>query len=143
MFVSLLQLEKASFPMWVTDLPSIVIGITNLPDAHSSQRVIVTSSPLIQHHKCGLTNTTSAGLVSGLLHPPRTISSGSSSGYKNLFSPQPYHHHPTAHKGTKAQGRVAIAHPAVEHSGKLATLDEGERLEEAGGFDGGLPRDPH
>ena len=64
MLVRLLQSEKASFPMLVTGLPSIVAGMANAPNASLSQRVMVTASPLISYFKWGLTDTASAGLVS-------------------------------------------------------------------------------
>jgi len=46
MEVRLVHDEKADLPMEVTDLPSMIAGISNAPDALSSQSVIVTVSPL-------------------------------------------------------------------------------------------------
>ena len=65
MLVNLLETSKASFPMLVTALPSIVAGITNLPDVPSSQPVIVTASPVILYF-IGLTGASSVGLVSAM-----------------------------------------------------------------------------
>ena len=47
MLVRLVHGKKAPSPMVVTDLPSMSAGITNLPDASSSQPVIVTASPSV------------------------------------------------------------------------------------------------
>ena len=55
MLVRLVQLTKAPFPMLVTDLPSIIAGMVNAPDAFLSQPVIVTALPLISYFKLELT----------------------------------------------------------------------------------------
>ena len=68
--------------MFVTDFPSIFIGITSSPDASSAQRVIVTASPSILYFKLGLTDTAFGGLDS------EAASSGESlEGATLLFSP--------------------------------------------------------
>ena len=64
MLVRLLQNMKAPLPILVTVLPSIVAGITSLPDALSSHPVMVTVPSLILYFKLGLRGTSSTGLVS-------------------------------------------------------------------------------
>ena len=47
MLVRLVHPEKAAYPMLVTGLPSIVLGMISSPEAAVSQSVIVTELPLI------------------------------------------------------------------------------------------------
>jgi hypothetical protein len=55
MLVRLVDPQKASTPMLVTDLPSIAVGMISAPDAFISQPVVVTASPLISYFKLGST----------------------------------------------------------------------------------------
>ena len=82
MLVRLCGPTKASLPMFVTDFPSIISGITSSPDASSAQPVIVTTSPSITYFKLGLIDTDFGGLAS-VAAPPIGLSEGATL----LFSP--------------------------------------------------------
>ena len=87
MLVSLSRIKKGPtkslLPIFVTDFPSIFVGITSSPDASSAQLVIVTASPSITYFKLGFsTDTASVGLVSESAFPSKP-----SKGDLLLFSP--------------------------------------------------------
>ena len=76
MLVSLSRIRKGPtkslLPIFVTDFPSIFVGITSSPDASSAQLVIVTASPSITYFKLGFsTDTASVGLVSESAFPSK------------------------------------------------------------------------
>ena len=87
MLVSLSRIRKGPtkslLPIFVTDFPSIFVGITSSPDASSAQLVIVTASPSITYFKLGFsTDTASVGLVLESAFPSKP-----SKGDLLLFSP--------------------------------------------------------
>ena len=83
--------------MLVTDLPSIVEGMINAPDAFLSQPVIVTASSLVSYFKLGLTDTVSAGLVSATGSSGLTSCCFSSTGLTSATGSSP---HPPRSRGS-------------------------------------------
>ena len=85
-----MQFWKALFPMLMTGLPSIVAGITSLPDAPSSHPVMVTAPSLISYFKLELRGSSSTGLTSSLTSCCFS-STGlvSATGSTATFSPHP------------------------------------------------------
>ena len=137
MLVSLSRIKKGPtkslLPIFVTDFPSIFVGITSSPDASSAQLVIVTASPLISYFKLGLTDTGSAGLVSASgsagLTSSLTSSTFSSTGLTSAtgsttsFSPHPPRSRGSVtmirNKGTGFMGYSASASAPVSSSNSL------------------------
>ena len=127
MLFRLSHLWKASSPMLVTGLPSIVAGITNLPDALVSQSVMVTVPSLISYFKLGLRGASSTGLVSATgfsPHPPRSRGSDMAIRSKFFISQNPN----TPHKSNQLQnhpkfitvhGRWQVAPPTIPEQGTM------------------------
>ena len=62
MLVRLAQFSKAARPIPVTGLPSMVSGMTSIPEAEVSQSVMVTSLPVVVHVSC-------PGLLTSIVNP--------------------------------------------------------------------------